>query len=283
MNTIKEIILLNVHNIIEKNRALYQKRLDLVNREYKKENEGMAPNIDTRGRLHAPCNGYRIPDRTLELCDFRSCYDEKLFRKGEFLPNPITDDLFFFFAGFSAKKNFKISDRIEGEELINMFKELKEKQSDFPFSISFSRQWQFKGKPCCYVNIESPWKSITTLFAEQLKIKHDEEKAIIEAAKAEEVAKKKASKGVAPVGRVQVKGTVTGFKAQESNFGTTWKMLVTLENGATVFGSIPSSISEIEKGDNVFFTATFEHDKNDETHAFFKRPSQASYESKQSV
>ena len=52
-------------------------------------------------------------------------------------------------------------------------------------------------------------------------------------------------------------------------------MMVVLENGATAYGSVPSSISNIERGQSVEFSATFEVSNNDKGHAFFKRPTKA--------
>ncbi len=52
-------------------------------------------------------------------------------------------------------------------------------------------------------------------------------------------------------------------------------MMVVLENGATVYGSVPASICSVEHGQNVEFSATFEVSNNDKGHAFFKRPTKA--------
>lgn len=278
MQNFISLITLNVNTIIERNRALYEKRLNLVTESYKVENEGLSPNIDKKGRLHAPCNGYKIPDRQLSLCDFTACYDEKLFRKGEFLPNPITDDQFFFFSGASYDKSFKTSFCLEeSDEMMTAFKTLQEESNDLPFDISFSRSWTFNKKTYCHVNVKSGWKSIISLFEEQMSIITEEKEAIEKARKAIEAAERKALKGVAPTGRKKVKGTVTNIKMYEGYaYNTvTYKMLVTLENGATVFGSIPSSIIDVEKGETVEFTATFEENEEDNTHSFYKRPSKA--------
>ena len=51
-----------------------------------------------------------------------------------------------------------------------------------------------------------------------------------------------AARGEAPDGgRFEVTGEVLSMKAYESNFGTCWKMLVSLPKGVKVFGSIPSA------------------------------------------
>ena len=80
------------------------------------------------------------------------------------------------------------------------------------------------------------------------------------------------NKGDAPEGRVTVSGTVTSVKVYEDYYGVQCKMMVVLENGATVYGSLPKSIPFEYRG-KVQFTATFELAKDDKTHAFYKRPS----------
>src|SRR5215472_11263665 len=63
-------------------------------------------------------------------------------------------------------------------------------------------------------------------------------------------------------GRVTITGTVLSTKLQESQFGSTWKMLVENESGWKVWGSIPSGINP-EKGDIVSFTAKVEKSPSD--------------------
>lgn len=61
----------------------------------------------------------------------------------------------------------------------------------------------------------------------------------------------------------------------DSYYGIQFKMFVELENGSTIYGSLPSKISEAEIGDKVSFSANFTHADDDDTHAFFKRPTKA--------
>lgn len=80
-------------------------------------------------------------------------------------------------------------------------------------------------------------------------------------------------KGGAPSGKTHVKGILRSTKVVESFYGPSIKMTVVLENGSTVYGSLPKSVSIDYRGE-IEFTATFEVAENDKTHAFFKRPSQ---------
>lgn len=80
------------------------------------------------------------------------------------------------------------------------------------------------------------------------------------------------SKGEAPVGKQTVKGKVVSVKEWLDFYGPVFKMTVRLENGATVYGSLPKAVPHDFRGD-IEFKATFENAKDDSTHSFFKRPS----------
>lgn len=90
--------------------------------------------------------------------------------------------------------------------------------------------------------------------------------------------KNKPKGGPAPVGKQTITGTIVSFKDVESNYGyrpvMQTKMLVLLENGSKVYGTMPASVNQdTAKGSEITFTATFEVSKNDESFGFFKRPS----------
>jgi len=93
-----------------------------------------------------------------------------------------------------------------------------------------------------------------------------------------ERAKQREAAGPAPEGRVQVAGIVTKVQEREGYMldTVTYKMTVLLENGSRVWTTVPSAISDVEPGDRIQFTATFEHSADDATFAFGKRPSKAS-------
>lgn len=81
-----------------------------------------------------------------------------------------------------------------------------------------------------------------------------------------------ALKGEAPEGKVAVKGVVVSTKLYEDYYGVSAKMTVRLENGATVYGTLPNIVDINYRGE-IEFKATFTHAKGDSTHAFYKRPS----------
>lgn len=81
----------------------------------------------------------------------------------------------------------------------------------------------------------------------------------------------------APVveGRGPVEGVVLGTRWQESDFGDTKKMLVRDDRGFKLWGTVPSAILEVAKGDRVRFTAKAEKSQDDETFGFYSRPTKA--------
>lgn len=87
-------------------------------------------------------------------------------------------------------------------------------------------------------------------------------------------------KSPAPEGRVVVTGEIVFTKAQDSQYGTTWKMLVKCD-GFRVWSTIPAAIETENgcfidlKGRVVTFTGTLERSKDDNSFAFAKRPSKA--------
>lgn len=80
--------------------------------------------------------------------------------------------------------------------------------------------------------------------------------------------------GVVSTGRVVIEGEVTKTDVKYNDYGSRVVMTVALDNGAKVWGTMPSSI-DVEKGARVRFTATVEAKDDDPTFGFFKRPAKA--------
>lgn len=96
------------------------------------------------------------------------------------------------------------------------------------------------------------------------------ERPALEQKKAEE----QAAAADCPTGRVEIIGTVLGFKEKEGWGGRMeTKVLIQAESGFKVFGS---RFASIEKGDKVRFTATVQPSKDDSKFGFFKRPAKSS-------
>lgn len=79
-------------------------------------------------------------------------------------------------------------------------------------------------------------------------------------------------------GRMTVTGTIKSFKSTEG-YGyysaPVWKMVVLDDRGFKVYGSVPASLADAEKGDRITFTATLTPSPDDETFGWFKRPTKA--------
>lgn len=87
---------------------------------------------------------------------------------------------------------------------------------------------------------------------------------------------RQATQSPAPQGRVAVEGTVTKYDERVNDFGVRYVMTVELADGARVWGTVPATIiADVEVGTRVAFTATFERSAEDESFAFFKRPTKA--------
>lgn len=74
---------------------------------------------------------------------------------------------------------------------------------------------------------------------------------------------------------VLVEGEVLSVKWRENPWGGGLKMLVKETRGFKVWGSVPSAISEVERGAVVRFVANVEASNDDECFGFFKRPRKA--------
>lgn len=109
------------------------------------------------------------------------------------------------------------------------------------------------------------------LAAIQKAVDQDVEK-MIAAAAAPPTAPVPTGKGVA------IEGVVVSVKWQDSYYGGTQKMLVVVETPEgefKVWGTVPSSLPNTEKGDRVSFVAEVSPSEDDKSFGFFKRPRNA--------
>ena len=80
-------------------------------------------------------------------------------------------------------------------------------------------------------------------------------------------------------GRHRFSGVLLGTKSVENDYGYVTKMLVLDDRGFKSWGTLPSAIYEIEKGDRIKFDATLQVSDKDECFGFVKRPSKAVFKS----
>jgi len=226
-------------------------------------NNGLKPTLGSGGRLHAPTDFY-----TYEW-EVDESLMEKEFMAGEFLPwdrffNP--DQLVF--TSYEPSKSGRRIDYVElkmAEDLIKSF-------SDLQIGVSKGKEFESDGKYVCHVYVGTRCTEAFEMIEdfvygpqrEAARIEKEKEKAIYEAAEP------------VPTGRVAITGTVLGTKAQDTQFGTVYKMLVQDDKGFKVWGSIPNSLPN-PKGRTVTFMAAVEPSKDDPKFGFFKRPTKAEF------
>ena len=229
-------------------------------------NNGLKPTLGSGGRLHAPTDFY-----TYEW-EVDESLMEKEFMAGEFLPwdrffNP--DQLVF--TSYEPSKGGRRIDYVEvemAEALIKAFSHLG------PVGVSSGKEFESKGKYVCHVYVDTRCKEAFEMIEdfvhgprrEAARIEREKEEAIYEAAEP------------VPTGRVEITGTVLGTKAQDTQFGTVYKMLVRDDRGFKVWGSIPSSLDYFDpKGREIKFMAAVEPADDDPKFGFFKRPTKAEF------
>ena len=77
-------------------------------------------------------------------------------------------------------------------------------------------------------------------------------------------------------GRGVIAGIVRSVKTVDTDFGTTFKMIVEDDRGFRLYGTVPNAIlDDVEAGSRVEFTARAEASKNDPAFGFYSRPSKA--------
>jgi hypothetical protein len=82
------------------------------------------------------------------------------------------------------------------------------------------------------------------------------------------------SSGVtAPSGKQTITGAILGFKEVENEWGHSTKVIIQLDSGAKVYGTLPSKGGNAQAGDKVSFCATFTVSDKDTLFGFFSRPS----------
>ncbi|ANM46447.1 hypothetical protein BI036_gp021 [Morganella phage vB_MmoM_MP1] len=202
------------------------------------------------GRLHAPFDGYLWEHpRTGSIDEYGG---------GQYLP--VTDEWddmekpdYTFEHGFWK---LRLTEEMYISLLGNSYIETKT-----PY-----KKWTVSNTPVCMVEVRTHKEILKAIQEYSEKVFDDL------------YAETKKDKGIAPEGKQTVKGTIVRVKTYEDFYGVTSKMTVELENKSTVYGSLPKCVPLDYRG-TIEFKATFEQAKDDNTHAFFKRPSSVEIES----
>ena len=238
--------------------ARYEEMRARVMEKSKTVNKGLEPIFDNNGCPHAPCDGY-VFTRSAWVGDLSDEWDE-VYAGGQFLP-------------WDSEIGLSHSVQVQRKVLFpeTVYQEMKDKMPSwvrFVNKVWFNKETGFENR-------------FLWLIGEEWLVNHLEKivAAHFEQAVKELVKPEKPPKGIAPVGKVLVSGTVLATKIQESMYGESLKMLVELENYSTVWGSVPAKFcGQCQerglnyKGTKVQFEAQFEQAQDDKTHSFFKRP-----------
>lgn len=250
-----------VAEVKEKNLAR-QKRLEAA---WSEANDNLPPIVDSHGRLHAPCDGYHVPTQIL---DYVGCYDDVYFAKGQYLPIPLTGDDELDYSRFKSSERlankYLPRDKIKVDESL-ADEVIAELENNYYISFTKGKSWEVNGNNVCYLYLSSPSQAMLNKFVKSIK-------SVIENTD------KQVYTGEGIVGRQRVKGKVLRVFQEESlsysyhspiNFVS--KLLICLDNDSTCYGSLPNGV-EVEVGDVVEFTATFQLSNKDPHHSYYKRP-----------
>ncbi|HAZ7884345.1 hypothetical protein [Citrobacter freundii] len=229
---------------------LRQKQQARILKAFSDSNNGMEPNEDRNGRLHAPCDGYEHFETG------------ELYGKGQFIVMPEYDD--WYSPASYPGKSYDPNTRFKG--LTADYQETVKLMESFGLRVKTGRRWHESAQEYCYFTVTGH-KPLIGAIAKT-----------VEAIQAEQREHERQFKGVAPTGKATVKAMLKGVKMVESGFGRSIrlvpKMIITLDNGATAYGTMPKVLADQDAKAGHTFTlkATFEQDKNDKTHAYFTRP-----------
>jgi hypothetical protein len=258
---------------VEKRRADYKAKRDRVIARACELNNGKEPVEDAQGMLHSPCDGYSFVMAGNGYCEG----EVKLYAGGEYLPVDNAEK-----TGLQMRFNRKFLFPKDLWDDNSFQRWLWDNGFEVTRSSGGNDSWVGKvwhnentGLDNLYVWLNAPNWNLNHL------------EAILNAHYEQDVKAKpvvgKPTKGEAPVGHAGVSGKVLVTKVQDSMYGPSLKMLVELDNLATVWGSMPVSLQNAEdkledrniRGHMVSFEADFEPAEGDASHSFFKRPKHA--------
>lgn len=220
---------------------------------YAEINNSMEPNEDRNGRLHAPCDGY-------EDIDGRGLYN-----KGEFLPIPECVRLEMEMQGihpnekvYGSRSRVLVAEK-EADDIMKMF------VYNYFLPADKGKAFERDNEMMQYVYVRGNDALINVI--EQTVKNYN-------AAQYEE---RRKHKGKVPVGKFCLTGKLLMVRVippiNEWD-RTTVKMLVELENKATIYGTLPKRACNegYKAGDEISIAGTFSASISDDTHGYVSRP-----------
>lgn len=223
--------------------ALYEKQISGI----AEKNQNLRPIISSAG-LHAPIDGY-LGNNGLE------------YLKGQFIPiDEIAPDSWREYSYRESTSRFKFPLEML-EELTEMFRGLANNERGY---IEHGKTWDENG-----VEVANFFFTGNLTYLKGLAEVHTEILDLLN-----ENANQ--NKGDSPVGKETIQGEIINISTKFDDFyGPKEVMTVKLDNGSTVWGTLPKALYNAETGSRIQFTATFTPASCGK-HSFFKRPSKAS-------
>lgn len=249
--------------VIERDAA----RIERLNNAWAEENSNMPPILDCKGRFHAPCDGYVLPNSSEDYVGRN--YDEVVFAKGQYLPVPLSRDEDI--AYLQIRKSNAMLEKYMAREKIKVEESLadeiiKELEDNAFIKFGKGKSWEVNDIRVCYLYLSGNKSFLSDFYSSIKDVIENKDKQIYT--------------GEAVEGRVRVKGEVINIKVDsEFAYGSPYnaaivkRCLIKLDNDSTCYGNVPSNVfDELSVGDKVEFTATFSKSEKDSHHAYYKRP-----------
>lgn len=236
--------------------ANYVARQARIMAAFKESNSKILPTEDSKGRFHAPCDGYMLTDSYAEMCE--GDYSDRVFAAGEYLPLPLVDEEHYY-NRMNKIDNLPNGYRQKAKAPVSIILELKD-QNIYRLEVSHGKAWDESGVMVAYAYLEGM-------------------KSLVNAAVTDLTDHYNSSKVQGPEIYLEGKQTVTGeivmVKPEYSDmYGAVTKMLVKTAEGHKFYGTMPKALPLESEGKSVTFTATFKPGKGGMT--YYSRPSAAS-------
>lgn len=223
--------------------ALYEKQISDI----AEKNQNLRP-IKSSAGLHAPVDGYL-------------CNDDKEYLKGQFIPvAEIDPESWRVYTKREYTSRFKFPLEMF-EKISEMFLSLTNNEDAH---INHGKTWDENGIEVCNFFLTGNLPYLKGLAEVHVQIM--------------DLLKENANigKGDSPVGKETIQGEIINISTKfDDYYGSKEVMTVKLDNGSTVWGTLPKALHDSEVGAKIQFTATFNAAACGK-HSFFKRPSKAS-------
>lgn len=236
---------------LEANYAARQARIEAA---FKESNSDITPTEDSKGRFHAPCDGYMLPVRYADMCE--GDYSDKIFAAGEYLPEPLVDEEHYY-NRMNKIANLPVYKRKVKAPVASI--EALQEMGVYRLDAAHGRAWDESGVMVAYAYLEGMKILVDAAEADLGDVYNGSKVAELE---------------VYLEGKQTVIGELVFTKPEYSDaYGHTVKMMVKTAEGHKLYGTMPAALPDDCKGKMVTFSATFKPGKNGLT--YYSRPTQA--------